>query len=65
MVLKINSLSKKEKFCVKMFKACQEIYLGSTSGEQNSVFGRYQQTPDDGMFISGFSICWKMNLENS
>lgn len=39
-----------------MFKACQEIYLGSTSGDQNSVFGKYQQKPDDGMFIFVFSL---------
>lgn len=37
-----------------MFKACQEIHLGSTSGDQNSVFGKYQQKPDDGMFIFVF-----------
>lgn len=42
-----------------MFKACQEIYLGSTSGDQNSVFGKYQQKPDDGMFIFvDFLLIW-------
>lgn len=51
-----------------MFKACQEIYLGSTSGDQNSVFGKYQQKPDDGMFIFVFSCHFyirKLSLDNS